>query len=101
MYESHESCARDYDISIPELDTLVSIAEEAGALGARLTGAGFGGCTVNFLRDTEVGSFIAEVDSRYYHTYLSPAKKDRIRSVHLPEYIFVCKALRGAARLFA
>lgn len=45
---SHDSLARDYEVSTPELDALVGIAEETeGVLAARLTGAGFGGCTVN------------------------------------------------------
>jgi galactokinase len=45
--ESHASLRDDYQVSVPELDTLVRIAlEAAGVLGARLTGAGFGGCAV-------------------------------------------------------
>jgi galactokinase len=45
---SHESLARDYEVSTPELDALVAIAEATdGVIAARLTGAGFGGCTVN------------------------------------------------------
>ncbi len=46
MYASHASLRDDYDVSTPELDCFVSLAEEFGALGARLTGAGFGGCAV-------------------------------------------------------
>ena len=46
MYESHASLRDDYEVSIPELDTFVEAAQEAGALGARLTGAGFGGCAI-------------------------------------------------------
>ena len=46
MYESHKSMAHDYEISSPELDSLVESAKIAGATGARLTGAGFGGCVV-------------------------------------------------------
>jgi galactokinase len=43
LYESHESCRRLYECSSPELDTVVAAAKRAGALGARLTGAGWGG----------------------------------------------------------
>jgi galactokinase len=46
LYESHESCRRLYDCSSPELDTIVSAAKRAGALGARLTGAGWGGAAI-------------------------------------------------------
>ena len=46
MYESHRSMREDFEISIPELDTFVEVAKEAEAPGARLTGAGFGGCAI-------------------------------------------------------
>ena len=46
MYESHESCRRLYQCSVPELDTVVHAAKRAGALGARLTGAGWGGAAI-------------------------------------------------------
>jgi len=46
MYESHESCRRLYECSAPELDTVVHAAKRAGALGARLTGAGWGGAAI-------------------------------------------------------
>ena len=43
---SHASLRDDYEVSIPELDLLVELLVECGAAGARLTGAGFGGCVV-------------------------------------------------------
>ncbi len=46
LYESHESCRRLYECSSPELDTVVGAAKRAGALGARLTGAGWGGAAI-------------------------------------------------------
>ena len=46
MRASHRSLRNDYEVSSPELDRLVEVAEGAGAAGARLTGAGFGGCIV-------------------------------------------------------
>jgi galactokinase len=51
LYDSHESLRDLYEVSCPELDRMVEIAREVeGVLGARLTGAGFGGCTVNLVR---------------------------------------------------
>ncbi len=49
LYESHESCRRLYECSTPELDLIVASAERAGALGARLTGAGWGGAALVLL----------------------------------------------------
>jgi N-acetylgalactosamine kinase len=100
MYQSHESCAKDYEISIPELDTLVSIAKEAGALGARLTGAGFGGCVVSLVRDDDIEKFIGTLNKRYYEDYLSGNKLERMKSTHRSDHIFVCKAVNGAGMLF-
>lgn len=50
LYESHESCRRLYACSSPELDTIVAAAKRAGALGARLTGAGWGGSAIVLLK---------------------------------------------------
>jgi len=66
MNASHESCARDYAVSCPELDRLVEVAREAGAIGARLTGAGFGGCTVNLVPAAAATEFCERVQSTYY-----------------------------------
>ncbi len=70
MNESHASCRDNLAISTPELDRLTEIALEAGALGARLTGAGFGGATVNLVPADRVERFIETVGRRYYEEYL-------------------------------
>jgi galactokinase len=58
MYESHRSLREDYEASSPELDTMVSLAGEAeGVYGARMTGGGFGGCTVNLVSADRVEDF--------------------------------------------
>lgn len=66
MNASHQSCADDFGISSPELDALVQAARDSGALGARLTGAGFGGATVNLVPEKKVDAFIEGVTARYY-----------------------------------
>jgi len=71
MDASHESCARDFGISCPELEKLVGIARKAGALGARLTGAGFGGCTVSLVPRDRLEAFEEEVREQYYERYLA------------------------------
>lgn len=70
MNASHESCANDYEVSCPELDRLASMAREHGALGARLTGAGFGGCTVNLVPAEQVEPFCRRIERAYYRDYL-------------------------------
>jgi len=53
MYESHESCRRLYECSAPELDLVVRAARRAGAMGARMTGAGWGGAALVLVRPAE------------------------------------------------
>lgn len=66
MNESHASLRDLYEVSTPELETLVEAARsEAGCLGARLTGAGFGGCTVQLVVDDRTQSFMESVADRY------------------------------------
>jgi galactokinase len=66
MNASHQSLRDDFEVSCPELDRLVSLAQALpGVLGARLTGAGFGGCTINLLRAQAVETFQREVIERY------------------------------------
>lgn len=74
MYESHASLRDDYEVSCPELDILVEIASaQHGTIGARMTGAGFGGCTVNLIASDEVPEFLATVAEKYQHrTKLKP-----------------------------
>jgi galactokinase len=63
--ESHRSLADDFAVSTRELDLLVSFAVESGAYGARLTGAGFGGCIVALGPSTELEAMVAAVVARY------------------------------------
>ncbi|MDZ7393145.1 MAG: galactokinase [candidate division KSB1 bacterium] len=70
MVQSHESLRDLYEVSCPELDTLVESALAVdGTLGARLTGAGFGGCTVNLVRTDAVEAFRERVCSDYVRRF--------------------------------
>jgi galactokinase len=63
---SHASLRDDYEVSVPVLDGLVSIAEGAGASGARLTGAGFGGCIVAVTNAAGAGRVREALGREYY-----------------------------------
>ena len=80
MNESQKSCAEDYNCSCKELDTLTNIAREAGAWGSRLTGAGWGGCSVSLVSEDKVESFIEQVKAKYepYKALLEDQLKDAI-----------------------
>lgn len=66
MNESHISLRDDYEVTGPELDALVEAAwKQEGALGARMTGAGFGGCAIALVESSSVESFIKEVGREY------------------------------------
>lgn len=66
MYAGHASLRDLYEVSTPELDGLVEIARTLpGCLGARLTGAGFGGCTVNLVEEHTAQAFLSALDSGY------------------------------------
>jgi galactokinase len=67
MNASHESLRDDYEVSVPELDVMVALARRcAGVYGARMTGGGFGGCTVNLVDVTQAESFRAEITRGYF-----------------------------------
>ncbi|MFW5999685.1 MAG: galactokinase [Halanaerobiaceae bacterium] len=65
MYESHFSLRDDYEVSCSELDLLVELARTAGVEGARMTGAGFGGCTVNLVKSEDVEDFSRKIRAAY------------------------------------
>jgi galactokinase len=83
---SHESLRDDYEVSCRELDILVEIAQaQNGVYGSRMTGGGFGGCTISIVQEDRVDSFIKNVTSEYA----------RRADIHCETYI--CEAA-GAAR---
>jgi galactokinase len=84
MYRSHESLRDDFEVSCLELDLLVELARDAdGVLGARLTGAGFGGCTVNLVR--------AEALEPFRNAVLVPYRE----RTSLAAEMHVCRAVDG------
>jgi galactokinase len=66
LSESHASLRDDFEVSCSELDTLVDIATSSGAAGARLTGAGFGGCVLALSTRDRVGDVLAALREKYY-----------------------------------
>ncbi|MCP1223738.1 galactokinase [Sebaldella sp. S0638] len=66
MIASHNSLRDDYDVAGVELDTLVQVAlKQKGVIGSRMTGAGFGGCTVSIVKDENIDDFIKNVGKEY------------------------------------
>ena len=65
MNASHVSLRDDYEVTGIELDTLVSAAWDNGAIGSRMTGAGFGGCTVSLVYNDRIEAFIEKVGNEY------------------------------------
>jgi galactokinase len=70
LVASHRSLQHDYEVSCPELDFLVDRAiEMEGVYGARMTGGGFGGCTVNLVRPGAVEAFRSGIAGIYRERY--------------------------------
>ncbi len=70
MNESHKSLQYDYEVTCPELDFIASMGRKTdGVLGIRMTGAGFGGCTVAIIKDECVNSFIETVGKAYLEEF--------------------------------
>lgn len=66
MIASHESLRDDYEVTGKELDTLVAAALKVdGVIGSRMTGAGFGGCTVSIVKNEAIDKFIEQVGAEY------------------------------------
>lgn len=70
MAESHAGLRDEYEVSSPELDTLVNAAQNVdGVIGARMTGAGFGGCTVNLVREYAIDQFTETLSTVYKNRF--------------------------------
>jgi galactokinase len=87
MNESHASLRDDYQVSVPEMDTLVAAAQQMpGCYGSRLTGAGFGGCSVSLVQEDQVERFRREVGTAYRE------------ATGRETTIYVCRASDGVGR---
>jgi galactokinase len=85
MADSHRSLRDDYEVSCPELDIMVQLAmQQPGVLGARMTGGGFGGCTINLVPAAESAEFCKRVAEGY-----------EAATGYRPT-IYVCEASQGA-----
>ena len=91
MYDSHQSLRHDFQVSCPELDLLVQIAQElgdaCGVIGSRMTGGGFGGCTVTLVRTSQAEHVSAELNRRY------------VQRRGIEASSFITRPARGAHRL--
>ena len=88
MYASHASLRDDYEVSCPELDVVVEIAQEmgeaGGVIGCRMTGGGFGGCAVSLVKTEAVqritrsaGRGLREEDRQASHHLFLPPRRRR------------------------
>ena len=85
---SHASLRDDYEVSCAELDAMVAIArQQPGVYGARMTGAGFGGCTVSLVAEEHADAFVAAVAPAYQ------------QATGLAPHIYVCTASAGAGEI--
>lgn len=69
MYETHRGLSDDYEVSCEELDFLNDIARECGVTGSRIMGGGFGGCTINLVKENLLDNFIATAKTRFKEKY--------------------------------
>ncbi|KAF7793755.1 hypothetical protein EIP86_004874 [Pleurotus ostreatoroseus] len=89
MNASQDSCNKLFDCSCPELNSLTQICRDAGAYGSRLTGAGWGGCTISLVPEDDVENFIKKVKAAY------PPFRD-LEGEKLHEAIFATRPASGA-----
>ena len=91
MNESQRSCRELYECSCPELDEICAVALQAGAYGSRLTGAGWGGCTVHLVPQGSVNEIKTSLEKDYYDKHFPDLTPDQQR-----EAVVVSKPASGA-----
>jgi galactokinase len=65
MYETHHGLSKEYEVSCEELDFLNDVAKENGVTGSRIMGGGFGGCTINLVKDDIYDKFVEDVTAKF------------------------------------
>ncbi|KAJ3328492.1 N-acetylgalactosamine kinase, partial [Kappamyces sp. JEL0680] len=107
MNASHESCRDVFGCSCPELDELTSLCRQAavtlltvsraqGAFGSRLTGAGWGGCTVSLIAADRAPEFIDQIREKYYFKHWPEWRNDKAALERLDGFLFASPACIGA-----
>ena len=69
MYETHEGLSKEYEVSCEELDFLNKLAKQDGVTGSRIMGGGFGGCTINLVKDSLYDKFVADAKTQFAAKY--------------------------------
>ena len=69
MYATHHGLSKDYEVSCEELDFLNDIAKECGVTGSRIMGGGFGGCTINLVKDSLYNDFVETATQKFAAKY--------------------------------
>lgn len=90
MNETQDSCRDVYECSCPEIDEICTIAREAGSYGSRLTGAGWGGCSVHLLPANKVDQIKAALVEKYY-------SKKQVPEADMEGAIIVSRPMNGSA----
>ena len=74
MYETHQGMSKLYEVSCDELDFLNDVAFDCGVTGSRVMGGGFGGCTINLVKEELYSTFVSEVRKRYFEVFSKRCK---------------------------
>lgn len=92
MNTTQESCAKVYECSCPEIDDICLIARNAGAYGSRLTGAGWGGCTVHLVPQDKVDAVLSALKKEYYFKKFPDMSEEMLK-----EAIVISKPGQGSS----
>lgn len=82
MYETHEGLSKDYEVSCDEIDFLVEAARKNNVTGCRIMGGGFGGCTINLVKNELYNQFITDVQTEYLNKF---GKQTKIYDIVIDE----------------
>jgi galactokinase len=92
MNQTQTSCSQFYDCSCPELDEICDIARKAGTFGSRLTGAGWGGCTVHLVPESKVEQVMEALRKEYYSKHFPDITEEKLK-----EAMVISKPSQGSS----